>query len=76
MRKQQGTVDNESEVKQTSTHIVHEVTICKTWESSHNDYNRRNSCWSPTCTLNNIRWEAQEDLSKSILEAYLSKQSS
>jgi len=29
MRKQQGAVDNESEVKQTPTHVIHEATICK-----------------------------------------------
>jgi len=37
MRKQQGAVDNESEVKWTPTHVVYEVTTCKTWESNCND---------------------------------------
>ena len=36
MRKQKSTADNELEVKQTPTHVVHEAKICRTWEGNYN----------------------------------------
>ena len=39
MRKQQDAANNELEVKQTPTHIVYEVTTCKTCGDNYNSLN-------------------------------------
>jgi len=36
MRKQQGTVNNGSDIKQTLVHVVHEASICRIWGGHHN----------------------------------------